>query len=116
MEPDQEGVNKDDSREGIRAYARGRAYIPNRFGGVTPYTDPNELIRAQEEAKNASKDKKKTKSAPAAEEKKEEEAPVKEQPVLPVQEAVQPAPAETEEIEVEVEEIEVDEDDNKEGV
>ena len=118
VEPDQEGVNKDDSREGIRAYARGRAYIPNRFGGVTPYTDPNELIRAQEEAKNASKDKKKTKSAPAAEEKKEEEAPVKEQPVLPVQEAVQPAPAETEEIEVDVEEIEVevDEDDNKEGV
>ncbi len=37
----QDGVNKEDSREGIRAYARGRAYIPDRFGGVTPYRDPN---------------------------------------------------------------------------
>ena len=26
-------INKDDSRIGIRAYARGRAYDPNRFGG-----------------------------------------------------------------------------------
>ena len=61
VEPDQEGVNKDDSREGIRAYARGRAYIPNRFGGVTPYTDPSDLIRAQNEAK-AAKGKKKGKN------------------------------------------------------
>lgn len=29
------------SRVGIRAYARGRAYDPDRFGGVTPYHDPN---------------------------------------------------------------------------
>lgn len=42
-EPDQEGINKDDSREGLRAYARGRAYMPNRFGGVTAYVDPNTL-------------------------------------------------------------------------
>ena len=35
------GVDKDASREGMRAYARGRAYDPNRFGGVTPYRDPN---------------------------------------------------------------------------
>ncbi len=40
-EAPQDGVNKDDSREGIRAYARGRSYIPDRFGGVTPYRDPN---------------------------------------------------------------------------
>ena len=40
-EPTEPGVNKDDSRVGIRAYARGRAYDPNRFGGVTPYHDPN---------------------------------------------------------------------------
>ena len=25
----------------MRTYARGRAYDPNRFGGVTPYHDPN---------------------------------------------------------------------------
>ena len=43
-EPDQEGVNKEDSREGIRAYARGRSYIPGRYGGVTPYTDPNQPV------------------------------------------------------------------------
>ena len=46
-EPEEEGINREDSREGIRAYARGRAYIPGRFGGVTPYVDPNELIRAE---------------------------------------------------------------------
>ena len=28
------------SRVGIRAYARGRAYDPDRYGGVTPYRDP----------------------------------------------------------------------------
>ena len=28
------------SREGLRAYARGRAYDPNRYP-VTPYVDPN---------------------------------------------------------------------------
>ena len=39
-----EGVNKDDSREGLRAHARGRAYIPNRYGEVTPYVDPNTMI------------------------------------------------------------------------
>lgn len=49
-EPDQEGVNKDDSREGIRAYARGRAYIPGRFGGVTPYTDPDEIAKVERDA------------------------------------------------------------------
>lgn len=33
-------INREDSREGLRAHARGRAYLPDRFGGVTPYTDP----------------------------------------------------------------------------
>ena len=59
VEPDRDGINKDDSREGLRAYARGRSYIPNRFGEVTPYTDPNELIRAELEAQASSKEKKK---------------------------------------------------------
>jgi YidC/Oxa1 family membrane protein insertase len=45
-EPEQEGVNKDDSREGLRAHARGRAYIPDRFGGVTEYTDPDKVVIA----------------------------------------------------------------------
>ena len=38
-------VNKDDSKVGMRAYARGRAYDPNRFGGVTAYVDPATIIR-----------------------------------------------------------------------
>lgn len=113
VEPDQEGVNKDDSREGLRAYARGRAYIPNRFGGVTPYTDPNELMKAQEEAKAAAKNtkaKKKDKSAPAA----EEEEP---KAVAPVEEHAQPEAAPVvEPEEVVVEQIEVDVDENEEGV
>lgn len=32
------------SRVGLRAYARGRAYDPDRFGGVTAYRDPNAAI------------------------------------------------------------------------
>ena len=32
------------SREGIRAYARGRAYDPNRYP-ITPYHDPNDRYR-----------------------------------------------------------------------
>ena len=38
---EQPGIRKSDSRVGMRTYARGRAYDPNRFGGVTPYHDPN---------------------------------------------------------------------------
>lgn len=34
------GVDVSASRVGLRAYARGRAYDPNRYGGVTPYRDP----------------------------------------------------------------------------
>lgn len=34
------GVDLSASREGLRAYARGRAYDPNRYP-VTPYWDPN---------------------------------------------------------------------------
>ena len=59
-DPAQPGVNKDDSREGLRAYARGRAYMPDRFGGVTPYNDPSELIKAEAEAE-AAKSKKSSK-------------------------------------------------------
>ena len=137
-EPDQEGVNKEDSREGIRAYARGRAYIPGRFGGVTPYQDPNILIRAQMEAQAAAKGKKKGQPAPESQaeqpaapvqtEQPAAEAPAQEeldvQSAQAVEERMPSAAevteeAETQEIEVEVEEIEVevpDEDEKKEGI
>ena len=137
-EPDQEGVNKEDSRDGIRAYARGRAYIPGRFGGVTPYQDPNILIRAQMEAQAAAKGKKKGQPAPESQaeqpaapvqtEQPAAEAPAQEeldvQSAQAVEERMSSAAevteeAETQEIEVEVEEIEVevpDEDEKKEGI
>ena len=137
-EPNQEGVNKEDSREGIRAYARGRAYIPSRFGGVTPYQDPNILIRAQMEAQAAAKGKKKGQPAPESQaeqpaapvqtEQPAAEAPAQEeldvQSAQAVEERMSSAAevteeAETQEIEVEVEEIEVevpDEDEKKEGI
>jgi YidC/Oxa1 family membrane protein insertase len=56
-----ESVNKSDSREGLRAYARGRAYIPDRFGGVTEYHDPNEQMKAQQAARAAAAEAKKKK-------------------------------------------------------
>ena len=137
-EPDQEGVNKEDSREGIRAYARGRAYIPGRFGGVTPYQDPNILIRAQMEAQAAAKGKKKGQPAPESQaeqpaapvqtEQPAAEAPAQEELDVQSAQAVEEhmpsaaevtEEAETQEIEVEVEEIEVevpDEDEKKEGI
>ena len=97
-EPAAPGVNKDDSREGLRAYARGRAYIPDRFGGVTPYHDPNK---------------------PAAVEEVEEEkvdTPVEEE-TTPVTQTVDTTPVVTEEVEVEVEQVEVElEEDDKEEV
>lgn len=131
-EPTEPGINKDDSRIGIRAYARGRSYDPNRFGGVTQYVDPSDLIAAEEAAKAAKagkkgkKDKTQEQPAPAkTEEPKPLETPVesvKEEAAAPVEEAAAPqtAPQETEEVEVEVEQVEVElpenEDDKKEGV
>ena len=60
-ESNEPGVNKADSREGLRAYARGRAYMPDRFGGVTAYVDPNEAMKAEAEAMAAAKAKKSSK-------------------------------------------------------
>lgn len=113
-EPEHEGINKADSREGLRAYARGRAYIPNRYGGVTPYTDPNQLFHTIAEA--SQKGKKKNK--PVEDEKSEKEIPAVQLPETPEKTPLMEetaAPVETEEIEVEVEEIEVEVDEDKEG-
>lgn len=51
------------SREGIRQYARGRAYDPARFGGVTPYFDPSSGKVVEAAKLNAAAEK-----APAADE------------------------------------------------
>ena len=42
------GVDVSASREGLRAYARGRAYDPNRYP-ITPYWDPDGFARPPEE-------------------------------------------------------------------
>ena len=135
-EPTEPGINKDDSRIGIRAYARGRAYDPNRFGGVQPYRDPSDLLKAQAEAQNAQKgkkgrkDKKEAEKTSPATEKETKPVSQEEQPQLTqaqetsVQEAEaaaeipapaeaetsapEAAPVETEEVEVEVEQVEVE--------
>lgn len=135
-EPTEPGINKDDSRIGIRAYARGRAYDPNRFGGVQPYRDPSDLLKAQAEAQNAQKgkkgkkDKKEAEKTSPAPEKETKSISQEEQPQLTqaqetsVQEAEaapeipapaeaetsapEAAPVETEEVEVEVEQVEVE--------
>ena len=52
------GINKDDSKVGMRAHARGRSYDPNRFGGVTAYVDPDTIVQ---EDKKSTKQKKKDK-------------------------------------------------------
>jgi len=118
-EPDQEGVNKEDSREGIRAYARGRSYIPGRYGGVTPYTDPNELLRAAAQTKG--KGEKKEQPAPGKEEEREAPEPqaieAPESPDQTGEEQSAPVQTETQSEEEEAEEIgaEADEDEDKEG-
>ena len=117
-------INKEDSRIGIRAYARGRSYDPNRFGGVTEYKDPSELIAAQEAAQAAKKGKKKTKQEQPSEKQEAAQteqtvqqipAPEPEQtPSEPVPDAVESADA-AETAEKAAEQIQ-DEDDKKEGV
>ena len=42
------GVDLSASREGLRAYARGRAYDPNRYP-ITPYWDPNGPAKPESE-------------------------------------------------------------------
>ncbi len=43
MSPEQKAA----SRVGMRAYARGRSYDPNRYGGVTPYHDGQATIETK---------------------------------------------------------------------
>lgn len=126
MEPEAEGVNKGDSREGLRAYARGRAYAPGRFGGVTQYVDPD-LLAPVTPGKEANAKKKKSvpeeQSLPSSVKREEptesfpelkDQAPAAEvSPVVPM--ATDLTPTETQEIEVEVEEIEVEVDEDKES-
>ncbi|OUN24416.1 membrane protein insertase YidC [Pseudoflavonifractor sp. An85] len=48
MQKKEKGVDVSASREGMRTYARGRAYDPNRYP-ITPYVDPNPSHQSVEE-------------------------------------------------------------------
>ncbi|MBD5133382.1 MAG: YidC/Oxa1 family membrane protein insertase [Clostridiales bacterium] len=55
----EKGVDVSASREGLRAYARGRAYDPNRYP-ITPYVDPNGPAKpVEEEPKELTEEEKK---------------------------------------------------------
>lgn len=121
-EPDVPGIKKSDSRVGIRAYARGRAYDPNRFGSVTPYQDPNAPVIPEDAVEQARMDKGEQAQLSAHEDQQEEiaagiQADETAEGETAVPQTGDPAPMETEEVEVEMEEIEVevDEDESKEG-
>ena len=81
-----------ESRVGIRAYARGRTYDPERYP-VTKYTDPDQLAKeraaaAAAAAEQAALDKAQGKKKPKAEKKKKQRGLVAEpvvEPVIPVQ-------------------------------
>ena len=51
------GVDMSASREGMRTYARGRAYDPNRYP-ITPYRDPNGPAKPVEEPKELTEEEK----------------------------------------------------------
>jgi YidC/Oxa1 family membrane protein insertase len=50
-EEDTPSINKADSRVGMRTYARGRAYDPNRYP-TFPYRDPSKAAPAEENNEN----------------------------------------------------------------
>jgi len=77
-ESDAPAVNKEDSRIGMRAYARGRAYDPNRYP-TFPYHDPS-ASPAEEKPEEPAEEAAQLPVAPA-------------EPVAPVQ-MEEPAPAE----------------------
>ena len=94
----------DVGRIGMRPYARGRAYDPERFGGVTPYQDPGAPI--DEEAVAAALAAKGELTEEVAEE-------VVETPVEQVEETATVEPVEEEYAEEEAEEAEVSEEEEQ---
>lgn len=118
-EPETPGINKEDSKVGIRAYARGRSYDPNRFGGVTEYVDPNELIQKQTELQSkGKKNKQEAQNTSETSETQNNQTASEVVPSVQLEKKEQGPPLE--EVEIEVDEIEVElpdeETDKKEGI
>ena len=65
--PKKKGADVSASREGLRTYARGRAYDPNRYP-ITPYRDPNGPAGPmEEEPKELAEEEKQTLAEPSPE-------------------------------------------------
>ncbi len=100
----EKGMDLTASREGIRAYARGRAYDPNRYP-ITPYHDPNERFRKkkpEEDPEHLTEEEKailKENGIPIPEEKKETYEPAVERESSTEGEKTEDQSVETEETE-----------------
>jgi len=104
----QSGINKDNSRVGIRAYARGRNYDPNRFGTVTEYRDASGAV--EEEVEELPQ--------PIEETRQLQEAAVSdrtEETELVSPQTMEQEEVELEEVELEEIEIELEDEDEEEG-
>ncbi len=90
---------RDASRVGMRQYARGRAYDPDRFGGVTPYHEDvaAQVIQAVEQAEEAPLPETaapETETAPVVEAPAVEETPAQEEVSAPEDDLVERLQAE----------------------
>lgn len=92
------------SREGMRTYARGRLYDPERYP-TFPYRDPNEVAKEEwekqqrlAEEKQAAKKNKKQAAAPVEETPAAEQAPAEEIPAVETAPAEEVSAAENEEV------------------
>ena len=98
-------------RIGIRTYALGRDYEPDRYGGVTPYRDPQEIIDEQaiEEAYSKKRSRKQKAVAEALSQAEEagdldavKELEAKQAELAEAEEAAEEAAAEAAELETEI--------------
>ena len=96
----QKPVNKA-GRIGIRTYALGRDYDPDRYGGVTPYRDPQEII--DEQAVEEAYKKKRRRKAEAVEQAMEQAVEAGDLEAVKALEVEQAALAEAEEAAAEAE-------------
>ena len=111
-EPDEEKMTpeqREASRVGIRQYARGRAYDPDRYGGVTPYHEDLAAGAVQkiQEAEEAAEDRRLEEAEKAAQERPDAEMIVTDDAALA--DAVQNGAEEVEEDLVERLEAEISE-------
>lgn len=109
--PEKKDRTTDVGRIGMRPYARGRSYDPDRYGGVTPYQDPGAPIDEEAVEQALAAKGRLTEAEPETEEKAEETA----QAENTVSEAELPEAVETETAEADVPEEEEEEDEDEQS-